>query len=207
MVAEVVDILSVLLEHDIHQGILQQRVGAGSHGNPFVGLGGNLSERGINNHEFRAALHRLFDEMPILDLGIGDVRTPHHNGFGVFGVRRLVAFPHTHAHKRVDVVAGHGRHTVVASHIEARHNRACIEQGRKARIRACDCDSLIARGGEECQGAFAILLLRVLDIVGDFLQSLIPANALPLPGATLGSFYASHWVFQTLRVVNALDVR
>ena len=207
MVTEVVDILGVLLEHDIHQGVLQQRIGARSHGNPFVGLGGNLCERRINDNEFRAAPHRLFDEMPILDLRISDVRAPHHNGFGVFGIRRLVAFPHAKAHKRADIVAGHGRHTVVASHIETRHDRACIEQGRQARIRACDCDSLIARGGEECQGAFAILLLRVPNVVGDLLQGLIPANTLPLPGAALGPLYATHRIFQALRVVNALDVR
>ena len=155
-----------------------------------------MCERRINDNEFRAALHRLFDEMPILDLRISDVRAPHHNGFGVFGIRRLVAFPHAKAHKRADIVAGHGRHTVVASHIEARHDRACIEQGRQARIRACDCDSLIARGGEECQGAFAILLLRVPNV-----------NSLPLPSAALGPLYATHRIFQALRVVNALDVR
>lgn len=38
MVTEIVNILGALFEHDVHQGVLQQRIGARSHGNHLSAL-------------------------------------------------------------------------------------------------------------------------------------------------------------------------
>jgi len=199
--------VGLALDHQAHERQLEQRVGGGADGDPLVSLAGDLREDGVDDHQLDACGLRLLDEVPVLDLRIGDVGTPHDDGLGVLGVGGLVAVPHHHAHEGADVVAGHRVHAVVAAHIQAGADVARVKQGDNAAVGARDAGGLVARGRQERHGRLAVLALDLLDLAGDLRERLVPRDALPLPGPALGALGTAHGVLQALGIVDALNVR
>ena len=207
VVAKIGHVLRTALHDHAHDGVLQKRVASRADGNPLVGFRRDLRVRGVDDDELGAALHRLFDVMPVLNLRIGDVGAPHHDGLGVLCIGGLVTLPHGQAHQRSDVEAGNRLHAVEAAHVQARRDAAGIEDVLQTAVGARDARRLIARSGQKRERAFAVFGLGLLDVLGDFGQSLIPADALPLTRTALGSLHATHGILNTLGVVDAMHVR
>ena len=139
--------------------------------------------------------------MHILDLADGRIRTPYEDGFGIHHVCRLVA-------GRVVAHAQQAAHGEVRSSIhrliEVCDARCRQEAAGHPTDRHPVYQSIVSGTREQTYRRRTKLLHVAVPFLGNLIESLIPANALPLIRPALAS--ATQRVLQTLVAINTIRV-
>ena len=200
MIAQEGLVHSVLVHHDVHHGERQGGIGGGLDWNPQVGAGGQLGHNGIDDHQLGASILSIGHEMPVVELGIGDVGAPHEQRLRILEIGGIIEHPVAQvAHHAVDapgvgLVAGDLDHTRVdLVEEDVVHGRDNTADGAQ-----------VARSARIGDGLLAILCLNTLPLIGDFLDGLFPGNALPLAGAALA--YTAHGILDAVGPVHVVDM-
>ena len=172
----------------------ERGVGACTQVHPHVGLARGGAETRVEAHELRAGLLR-----------IEHATRPHHARLHQVAVRqddhvRLRPLPHVV--EREHTRPGKGLALAIAlTHIVAVESASLGSQDAREKRR----ETLARLGGIlNPEGFFPILVLRRLEVLGDHLECLIPANSLEFPAAALS--YAFHWGLDARFAVNVLNL-
>lgn len=190
----------VFLHHDIHHGKRKGGIGGGLHRNPHIGAGGQLGHDGVDDHQLGAGILGVGHEVPVVNLRIGNVGTPHEQRLRVLKIGRIVQNPIAEvAHDAVDA-AGVG---LVASNLDHAGIDLVEEDVVHGRRHTADAAQVAGAAGVG-DGLLTVLRLNALPLVGDFLNGLFPSNTLPLTGTALA--HATHGILDAVGAVNVVNL-
>ena len=130
MLLHEVPVHEVFVKHDVHHGHDELQVGSGTDGHPLVRLGGYLRVDGIDADDVRACFDGVGDEVPVLDLRVGEVVAPQEQVLRVHVVALIVARP------RRAAVPEHAHDAVHVAGIERTAHRAGVDGAEQLARRA-----------------------------------------------------------------------
>ena len=203
MAPQEIEILPPLVEHLAKSTHGKRAIGAGVDGNEPVGLGRHGVVRDIYVDKPRALVARFEDEVRRLHLGDGWIRTPVHEGLGVLEIGLLVArLPRRAAQHRHRTL--HRGHVAIRRYLRRADNLAQARHGR-SRCGSATADGAVPAADEERHCIGCIVLGVSFPLVGNFLDSLVPADSLELARPALSD--TPHGILDALRTVDARDLR
>ena len=196
--ADVVLVDFVVIDDPLHHAEHERGVGAGTNGNPPVGLGGCARAARVDDDDLCARFLGVEDEVHFLLVGFSVVAAEHDDRLRaehVFPVGGILLNAHGRDPAHVAAEVAHDAEVrPLGTVVGVRHH------GREA-LRH---DAVVANHGDPGVGRGAVFL----DIGGHFLvdevDGLFPADALPFAGAALGALDALHGVLHPVGRVDAL---
>ena len=179
----------------------KRAVGCGANGDINIGMRGARRELRVDSDKLRAILTRVAYVMPIVDVCLGGVSAPCHDGFRIGDIGSIVA---RNAKQRrllvnLSVVCASAKHRCAQ-----RGNHAAITDRHIASHLAIQ-NAIAAIGRPKRDRRSAGLLHGGAHFPNDGIDCLVPANALPLALAALARSF--HGILQAIRIVDALRLR
>ena len=181
MLFQEVDVDEVLMHKDVHHRQFQRGIGTGLDGNPEVCLGGELRVDGVDDDEHRPPFLRLADEVPIVNLSVGDVVRPDEEVLRILEIARFIENP-------VAEIAEHAVDSasvrLVACNLDHRGVDLVEQHVVHRGCDAADCPHIARPAGVgEC--LLAVFGLDGLPRIGHLLDCFLPGDPLPFAGASV----------------------
>ena len=165
-------IVQVVADDDVHHAKRERGVGLRLEGNPLVGDGRCRAQAGVHHHDLRALLARLHEVAEFGRVRVGHVAAPQHDHVRVEVVARVVRAA-LHA---VGQDHTHAGALIAHDALDVEHGAA--ERAGEARGRAHGEVARVAGERVEAGGLLAVLVLRLKQLLRDFVHGLIPRDAL-----------------------------